>query len=295
MVSASPRPAARWRCWWSCPGRWRAAHWLLDQAQRGTLASVAIAGVTIGGIVGAVGRIAAKPLAKVAPRLGGVLLGIVLLVFAGWVATDAATQQGWFRSVWLWFGFSVGLALAFVLVDIQWFSMRLMYRSKLRRSFSLRRASAPTRALEPVGNDDLLAWDDDSVVNGRPELLVCAAAQQIGLTGNGIPAESFTISARAVSMGDVVVPTSAYLAALPRRLAKERTIASWQATTGAAFSSAMGRFGFGSTNALLAALNIDLGAWLPNPKLVARGIPRLPEGPASVHRQGDPRRVRQAR
>ena len=51
-------------------------------------------------------------------------------------------------------------------------------------------------------------------------------------------------------MGDgnveIVVPTDAYLAALPPGLAKERTISSWQATTGAAFSSAMGRFGFGS-------------------------------------------------
>ena len=109
-----------------------------------------------------------------------------------------------------------------------------------------------------------------------PELLICATAQRIGLSGNGIAAESFTISAREVSIGDVVVPTEDYLAALPPSLADEFTISSWQAITGAAFSSAMGRFGFGSTNALLAALNIDLGAWLPNPRLVTRGYRDFP-------------------
>jgi hypothetical protein len=40
--------------------------------------------------------------------------------------------------------------------------------------------------------------------------------------------------------------------------------AAWLATTGAAFASAMGRTSLGSTNALLAAANIDLGMWLPN-------------------------------
>ena len=41
------------------------------------------------------------------------------------------------------------------------------------------------------------------------------------------------------------------------------------ATSGAAFASAMGRFSRGTTNALMAALNIDLGIWLPNPRLTS--------------------------
>ena len=257
------------------------AQWLIDQAEHGTLATVSVAGVTIAGVIGSLLRVASKPLAKAAPRLGGVLLGVLVLAFAGIVATDAATETGLFRSTWLWAGFAAGLALGFLVIDIQWFSMRLMYRSKLRRSFALRRVAAaapePGTVLEPAGHD-LARWDDAAVAHARPELLICATAQQIGLSGNGIPAESFTISAREVTIGDKSVATGAYLAALPSGLAKERTIVSWQATTGAAFSSAMGRFGFGTTNALLAALNIDLGAWLPNPRLVLqgyRGFPRV--------------------
>jgi hypothetical protein len=41
-------------------------------------------------------------------------------------------------------------------------------------------------------------------------------------------------------------------------------VATWLATTGAAFSSAMGRMSLGSTNAFMAAVNADLGIWLPN-------------------------------
>jgi hypothetical protein len=38
------------------------------------------------------------------------------------------------------------------------------------------------------------------------------------------------------------------------------------ALSGAAFASAMGRQSFGSTNALLAAVNLRLGMWVPNPR-----------------------------
>ena len=248
------------------------AQWLANQAQRGQLATVAVAGITIGTIAGTVFRIAAKPLAKIAPRLGGVLLVLVLLLFGDLVAMDAATQAGTFSSIWLWAGITVALALVFAFVDIQWFAMHRMYRTKLRGSFALARSGDE---LGPV-DGEYAKWVDDDIRNARPELLICATAQRIGLSGNGIAAESFTISAREVSIGDTVVPTEDYLAALPPSLADEFTISSWQAITGAAFSSAMGRFGFGSTNALLAALNIDLGAWLPNPRLVTRGYRDFP-------------------
>jgi len=59
-----------------------------------------------------------------------------------------------------------------------------------------------------------------------------------------------------------------YVARIPDHLAVERCVSSWMATSGAAFASAMGRMSKGSTNALMAALNIDLGIWLPTPRLV---------------------------
>jgi hypothetical protein len=69
-------------------------------------------------------------------------------------------------------------------------------------------------------------------------------------------------------MGDVTVPTEKYVTHLRKGLKYEPYVSSWMATTGAAFASAMGRLSKGSTNALMAALNIDLGIWLPNPRLV---------------------------
>jgi hypothetical protein len=50
-----------------------------------------------------------------------------------------------------------------------------------------------------------------------------------------------------------------------------KAASAWMATSGAAFSSAMGRQSLGSTNALLAVLSIDLGIWLPSPRKVADG------------------------
>jgi len=79
-------------------------------------------------------------------------------------------------------------------------------------------------------------------------------------------------------MGDLTVPTDVYLSRLPRDLAVERYVSSWIATSGAAFASAMGRLSKGSTNALMAALNVDLGIWLPNPRLAedeAATFPRV--------------------
>ena len=163
---------------------------------------------------------------------------------------------------------AVGLGL---IVDSQWATLRRLYRKKLRGTFSV---ELDGDTVVPRAEADLPAVDQLPAGPPGPELLICTAAQRIGLSGNGIPAESFTISASEVRFGKAHVPTVEYLSVLPTRM--ERTVASWQANAGAAFSSAMGRFGYGSTNALLAALNIDLGAWLPNPKFVEQGFVWFP-------------------
>jgi hypothetical protein len=109
-----------------------------------------------------------------------------------------------------------------------------------------------------------------------PELVLCCAQQRTGIAPGGLPAETFTISRREVRIGDDVVPTDRYLAVLPDELAVERCVSSWIATSGAAFASAMGRMSRGSTNALMAATNIDLGIWLPNPRVVTDPNTKFP-------------------
>ena len=98
---------------------------------------------------------------------------------------------------------------------------------------------------------------------------MCCAHQRDGIAPGGLPADTFTISRREVCIGGYVTSTDQYLSRMPDDLASERAVASWMATSGAAFASAMGRFSRGTTNALMAALNIDLGIWLPNPRLTS--------------------------
>ena len=50
------------------------------------------------------------------------------------------------------------------------------------------------------------------------------------------------------------------------------------ALSGAAVTSTMGRKSLGTTNALLAALNVRLGAWVPNPRYV--NLAENPDGGA---------------
>src|SRR5262249_22697209 len=83
--------------------------------------------------------------------------------------------------------------------------------------------------------------------------------------------------ATADSRAGFLVAMDDYAKRIPWPLGAElATVSGWMAVSGAAFSSAMGRQGKGSTNALMAAFNIDLGAWIPNPWLVRRGVTHFP-------------------
>lgn len=230
-----------------------------------------IAGVTVGAVLGALWSIVKAPLRRAAPRLGGVLLAAALVLFASTVARDAYNDTGRFASAGLWGAVTLALAATYTCVGTGWMSLRLMYRSRLRESFSVRTENG---MVVPRRRGTHRTWAtplDSGAPRLGPELLLCAAAQRVGFSNTGIPATSFTISESSVRWCDTVLPTPTYMSVMRKHLKQETTISSWQATTGAAVSSAMGRMGLGTTNALLAALNLDLGGWLPNPKLVAEG------------------------
>lgn len=220
------------------------------------------------GVAGSVWRLASKPVlsrfSSRLPELGGLLLLGVALVWGGKVATDAATGAGLFRSPVVWVAVALGFVAVYLLVGISGPTIHRIYRKRLRRTFGVARRADGTLWAPP--EDQQLTWDQ--LPADGPELVICCAQQRVGIAPGGLPAESFTISPSEVRLAGQAVPTAAYVDAIPDHLKAERLVSSWIATSGAAFASAMGRMSKGSTNALLAALNIDLGIWLPNPRLV---------------------------
>ncbi len=221
------------------------------------------------GALGVVWRLARKPVlsrfAHKLPYLGGVLLGVAAFVWAGKVATDAATGVGLLSTPTRWVIVVGAFVFVYLFVGITHPTIHRIYRKRLRRSFGVRR-DADGHLYAPHQRDQI-TWDQ--LPDSNPELVVCCAHQRDGIAPGGLPADTFTISRREVCIGGYVTSTEKYLARMPEDLASERAVSSWMATSGAAFASAMGRFSRGTTNALMAALNIDLGIWLPNPRLTS--------------------------
>ncbi len=249
-------------------------NWMRGGADAARASWVGIAAVA--GVAGTIWRFVSKPLAGAVqsrlPELGGVLLVLAAVVWGGKVATDAAIDSGIFRSPQAWAAVTAAFILVYAFVGISQVSIHRIYRKRLRRTFGLGRDG--TGAVDAPGEADQLTWTD--LPAEEPELVLCCAQQRTGIAPGGLPAETFTISRREVRIGDDVVATESFLAALPADLAAERSVASWTATSGAALASAMGRLSKGSTNALMAATNIDLGIWLPNPRVVVDPHTRFP-------------------
>lgn len=257
--------------------------WLLVQVSQIDAAFVRVGLASIVGAVGAVARVVVNPLRRSAPRLGGILLLIAVIAFVGKSVKDAASGVGLFDDYRVWLGAMLLTVLFSLVVDTQCWSLRELYRARLTKAFVVESAR-PTplrkrreaRRKGTVGKLVGTEWHELPLDGTGPELIVCCAASRVGLAPNGIPAETFTISQHQVAHyradGSVTLRTSDYMAQL-NGLAVDflHSPAGWLATSGAAFASAMGQSSLGSTNGLMAALNIDLGIWLPSPKTVSEG------------------------
>jgi hypothetical protein len=237
-----------------------------DGGQRPTVVGAS----AILGALGVIYRFGRKPVVDRVrarlPQLGGLLLLLAAVVWGGKISTDAAVGAGLFHRDRTWLAIVAAFVLAYLFVGTTQLSIHRLYRRRLSNSFGLRRDErgvlfSPDDAAGQIG---WLALPDRG-----PTLVVCCAQQRNGIAPGGLPADTFTITKHEVRMGEVVTPTASYLSRLPRDLKCEQAVASWMATSGAAFASAMGRLSKGSTNALMAALNIDLGIWLPNPRLTS--------------------------
>ena len=113
------------------------------------------------GALGIVWRLARKPVlsrfAHKLPYLGGVLLAIAGLVWAGKVATDAATGVGLLSTPTRWAIVVVAFVAVYLFVGITHLSIHRIYRKRLRRSFGVRR-DAEGRLYSPHQRDQI-TWD----------------------------------------------------------------------------------------------------------------------------------------
>jgi hypothetical protein len=135
---------------------------------------------------------------------------------------------------------------------------------------------------------------DEYVGAPGPVHLICCSAARQSRAGTGVKALSFVMSPEEVVLYDIA-PTSSGRADQRRKLGQHVPVQSYSASTktwlqalgsrhaeraegtvsagvsvsGAAIAPAMGRMDKGTTMALLAALNLRLGTWYPNPRYLS--------------------------
>jgi hypothetical protein len=229
------------------------------ETNAGLLGLLATAGVAV-----AVWRLLHSELKKRWSRLGGVALGFGLFLLAGKAADDRANLDGGLQSVWV------------PLLAVAWLSLleippshRLtlngVYRKRLSTTFCL--GAGGGVPLAPVAYGAEPTWAAYRDADG-PELVLCGTSHATRLQVGGVRAFGFTFRPGGVTLHDGAsapwrdYPCGSWWDGYPRRWIVSRSMA----LTGAAFASAMGRQSFGTTNSLLAAVNLRLGMWVPNPR-----------------------------
>lgn len=259
----------------------------------GSFAGTSTIGVGIGGTLwklfgGPLVHQITGRLGKAIPRLLGVVFGIAVAAW-GLVAMYKAADGswGWWTTL---------LALALTLLAYECTSpncptLHNIFADRLRRSFNPIANPFPPNPDDRTTTEEsqpalkAATWQDLGAVSKPkpdatvPELILCCSQQRNGIAAGGLRAETFTISPHWTRQGRRSLRTERYLEAakVVKRCRRPEfgdidDASTWLATTGAAFSSAMGRMSLGSTNALLAAVNADLGIWLPNALLLQEKV-----------------------
>lgn len=160
---------------------------------------------------------------------------------------------------------TVGLNL-----DQTWMSLHPFYRRRLASAFAVRRATEDGEVLaRPYRFYREQTWLSHYGARhpGVPQVVFAAAANLSGSsrTPPGRRAVSFTFSHDYVGGPDVGYARTDLLERRTRRhIARDLTVQSAMAVSGAAFSSAMGRQSR-AYQGLFAVTNARLGTWLPNP------------------------------
>jgi len=222
------------------------------------------------GLVAALVGVARAEVKKHWLRLGGLMLLLAWLGYAGTVANAAARgYHNALTSGWL-LATAIGVLVVGDILPAHRLTLGGLYRKRLAGTFTL--DPGPAVPLAPVAYGEERRWDAYADQAG-PELVICATAHSSTLGSSGVKGYAFTFSPREVTgwydgtpyrcpVPDY--PTGSWWDGFPRGWLVSRAMA----LSGAAIASAMGRQALGTTNALLAATNLRLGAWVPNPRFV---------------------------
>jgi hypothetical protein len=212
---------------------------------------------------------------------GAVAGPLVLLVPIVWVAN--ATAVGGFSAgdLQLLAGlFGAGL-VAWLVVDLNQWSLHPYYRRRLSSAFFVRR-DGPDRVEELPYEAPLRVSQVDG--DGRfPELIVCAAANvsDQGVTPPGRCATPFTFCREDIGGPLVSACPAEFYEKHAQRASRDVTLPAAVAMSGAAVSPVMGKKSIRALTLLLGLTNLRLGVWLPNPQHVELlGKPRLEHAPS---------------
>ena len=219
----------------------------------------------------------------------GVVVPLSLFVFF-LIAIDSGTRPWTSTGTWWWVAVLAAVLAIFAFGNPIAWSAQPFYKRRLRTVFALKREMhAGAVTVGPVPTDQEPALSDLRPTNW-PQLLICAAANvsDLGYTPPGMNVTSFVFSADHVG-GPLVgsIPTIEYERRLTRirlfqkvwnKLYKDtpstgrlRDVSPLSAVSisGAAVSPSMGRMNQPAYRMLIAMLNLRLGGWLANPRLVS--------------------------
>ncbi|MFD0349959.1 hypothetical protein ACFQ0M_35895 [Kitasatospora aburaviensis] len=216
-----------------------------------------------------------------ARRVGGGLGAKVtqyLVVWAalGTLAVGALLALGWAVATGHAWPVAVQVLLPLVLatvglnLDQTWMSLHPFYRRRLASAFAVRRSTEDGEVLARPYHffrEQTRLSHYGARHPGFPQVVFAAAANLSGSsrTPPGRRAVSFTFSHDYVGGPDVGYARTDLLERRTRRhIARDLTVQSAMAVSGAAFSSAMGRQSR-AYQGLFAVTNARLGTWLPNP------------------------------
>ncbi|MGH1491743.1 MAG: hypothetical protein ACRBK7_20525 [Acidimicrobiales bacterium] len=232
------------------------------------------------GIVATVWRVVQAPLKTSAAYLGGTLLVIGLVLFGGLVSLHAASDNRLLTSSWrTWLVIAAAYLLLMVVANPDLWSMHPVYRRRLAATFANYHSEEGWTELAGSAHQPPLS---DYVGAPGPKPLICAAAARTGRVNTGVPVISMTFEPDYVTVhpgaevDSVAIETLAYERHLGGRVRSRwmQSVIGLAAISAAAVAPSLGRMSLGSTNALIAALNLRLGVWMPNPLYRLRGRSR---------------------
>jgi hypothetical protein len=227
--------------------------------------------VLTGGVIATIWRAIQAPLKTHAAYLGGALLALGLILFGGMISLHAAEGVRLFSGSWTGWVIAVGVYVALMsVVNPDLWSLHPIYRRRLASTFANRFGSKGWTGLD--GKEDHLPMSAYLGAPG-PKQVICAVAARTDRANTGVPVVSMTFEPDHVTVhpgpatDSVAIETASYERIFAGRMRARwlQSVVGLASMSAAAVAPSLGRMSMGSTNALIAALNLRLGVWMPNP------------------------------